>query len=235
MYKIAAFILCYNEEKILPHTIKHYGRFCEDIFILNNGSTDRSIEIAKNMGCKVINYESNEINELQYINIKQNCYKEYRHVYDYVIVCDADEFLYHKNLFEYIKKYPQVDVFKLDGYEMSHENFDYEEDDYQSIKLACPSSGHNKCALFKPKVDIEYGIGCHSSRNPSFQSSIEMRHLKFINIDFVFERYAHFAQRRSAINKQNGWAYHYAWEKQKILDYQNKIKSKLREVDWNYE
>ena len=59
--KIHAYFLCYNEEAILPHLLGHYSEFCDKITILNNMSTDKSVEIAKNwMFCdvEVVNWDS---------------------------------------------------------------------------------------------------------------------------------------------------------------------------------
>lgn len=235
-YKIAAFILCYNEEKILPHIITHYKQFCEDVFIMNNGSTDQSAIISQNMGAIVIDYDSSEIDELQYIQVKENCYKSHRDKYDYIIVCDADEFVYHPEIHRYIDDNRHVDVFKMSGYEMYYENFDFNNDDYKSVRLGAKSPGHNKSSLFKSNVDIKYGIGCHQSKNLSFESEIELRHLKFINIEYVVERYFHLQTRLSNFNKKNNYAYHYKWKRQEILEYENRIKNGLSTLgEWIYE
>ena len=90
---IYLYIVCYNEEFILPHLLKHY-HFVKKIFIYDNGSTDNSLDIIKNDSrCEIINYSSkfnDEINK----NIKNNCWKQHRLECDYCIVCDADEFIY---------------------------------------------------------------------------------------------------------------------------------------------
>lgn len=226
--KIAAFILCYNEKEILPHTIKHYKEFCKDIFILNNGSTDNTPDIARHFGCSVIDYKSEGINELQYLEIKQNCYKPYSNLYDYVIVCDADEFLYHKNIIKYLQDNKNVEIFKCTGYEMVYDNFDYSKDSHRNIIFGSRSASHDKSIIFNPNVQIRYSIGCHTVENVTFESKIELRHLKYINIDYVLKRYKEFSIRMSNINKINNWGFHYNWEKQKILNYfqslvQNKI------------
>ena len=55
---IYAYILCWNEEKILPFTLDHYSHFFDKIYLLDNHSTDRSVEIAKT-------YEKVEILQFQ--------------------------------------------------------------------------------------------------------------------------------------------------------------------------
>jgi len=45
--KIHAYIIAWNEEKILPFTLDYYSKFCEKIYIYDNMSTDNSDKIYK--------------------------------------------------------------------------------------------------------------------------------------------------------------------------------------------
>ena len=91
------FILCYNEEILLPHTINHYKTNIPNckITILDNKSTDNSQNIAKSMGCNIIEWSSDRwegIDDFKYKDLKNNCWKD---VDDdsWIIVCDMDEWL----------------------------------------------------------------------------------------------------------------------------------------------
>lgn len=233
--KIAAFILCYNEEKILPHTIKHYKTFCEKIYIINNCSTDNTVKIAKELNCEIINCppEYNEINEINYLNIKQNYYKQYRGLYDYVIVCDADEFLYHPNLFDYLKNNEHIDILKCVGYDMVYDNFNFETDDYKKIVDGVHSPGYSKCAIFKPHVDIVYEAGCHTCYVPHQQTDIQLRHLKYINIEYLAKRYEHYLSRLSAANIHYKWGIQYHQKLEEIKNgYDYLIKNSIK-LNWD--
>jgi len=232
LYRIAAFILCYNESKIISQTINHYKQFCKDIYVLNNESTDDSVKIAESLGCIILNYKSEGVNELQYLKIKQNCYKNYSHLYDYVIVCDADEFLHHKNIFQYLHNNKNIDLFKCIGYEMLYENFDFINNNYKDVLFGSRSANLDKCLLFKSSVNIEYTVGCHHTLNQYFDSDIELRHLKYINIDYVADRYKHLSERMSNINKVNNWGFHYNWEKEKILNYYKMLNDNKTKLEW---
>ena len=74
---VHAFFLCYNEENILPHLIRYYSTFCEQITIMDNGSTDNSVKIAESFkNVDVIPFESNEeFNDLVHIKLKNNVWK----------------------------------------------------------------------------------------------------------------------------------------------------------------
>jgi len=89
------FILCYNEEVLIHHTITHYRRLFPDcnITIMDNKSTDKSVEIAENMGCKIHSWHTgDEIDDWTYTDLKNNIWKEVNE--GWVIVCDMDEWLY---------------------------------------------------------------------------------------------------------------------------------------------
>ena len=127
--KIHAHILSWNEEKILPYTLDYYSQICEKIFIYDNMSDDGSDEIYKKYEkVEVIKWDSkNEINELNYINIKTQSYKERsrNQNVDWVIVCDCDEFLYHPNLMDKLSEYKSkgITVPKVSGHDMVSEVF----------------------------------------------------------------------------------------------------------------
>jgi glycosyltransferase involved in cell wall biosynthesis len=233
-FKIAAFIMCYNEKEILPHLIRHYKEFCTDIYIINNCSTDETPIIAENLGCNVINMppEFNELDEIKYLYIKQNCYKNFRHLYDYIVVADADEFLYHKNIFSYLEQNSHINVFKCKGYDMWYDNFDYEKGDYKEIKRGRLSVGYNKCAIFKSNIDILYSPGCHECYVQNHESEFELRHLKHINVDYLAARYAVLAARRSQRNKQAGWGFHVETTREKVEEWSNKLRDESTVLEW---
>jgi glycosyltransferase involved in cell wall biosynthesis len=51
--KISATIITYNEERNLPRAIESL-RCCDEIVVLDSGSSDRTVEIAQNLGARVI-------------------------------------------------------------------------------------------------------------------------------------------------------------------------------------
>tara|TARA_X000000950_G_C13761486_1_gene596999 strand:+ start:341 stop:1072 length:732 start_codon:yes stop_codon:yes gene_type:complete len=90
------FILCYNEEILLPHTINHYKTNIPNckITILDNKSTDNSQNIAKSMDCNIIEWSSDRwegIDDFKYKDLKNNCWKDAED--GWIIVCDMDEWL----------------------------------------------------------------------------------------------------------------------------------------------
>lgn len=92
--EINIFLLCYNEEVLIPETIKHYQHFLPNckITILDNNSTDKSVSIAKQNGCNIITWgDVEEIDDHYYTKLKNNIWKDVEN--GWIIVCDMDEWL----------------------------------------------------------------------------------------------------------------------------------------------
>ena len=72
------FLLCYNEERMLPHTLKHYKTNFPNaiITLFDNHSTDRSVEIAKEAGCNVAYFSSSDQQDEQKNDLGEKLYVE---------------------------------------------------------------------------------------------------------------------------------------------------------------
>ena len=92
-YSVDVFALCYNEEHILQAFINHYkNNFNANITFWDNESSDNSVNIILANGCTYHSYYSGgKMDEGNLLAIKNQCWKKSKA--DFVIVCDADEFL----------------------------------------------------------------------------------------------------------------------------------------------
>jgi len=217
---IHAHILAFNEEKILPFTLDYYSQFCEKIFIYDNMSTDGSDEIySKYPKVTVIKWSSNdEINEMNYINIKSNGYKQFSRNADWVIVCDCDEFLYHPRLLDKLLYYKdnKITVPKVNGHDMVSENFPIYDGVLITDKIKTGSEVYPpfcKNIIFNPKLNVQYGIGGHSFQANggvySVSPELKLLHYKFLGVEYVENIYKSRAERLSEFNKQNKFGEHY--------------------------
>lgn len=83
--KISATIITYNEERNLPRAIESL-RCCDEIVIVDSGSTDRTVELALRFGARVL-----EANWRGYAGQKN--YASDQALHDWVLSIDADEAL----------------------------------------------------------------------------------------------------------------------------------------------
>ena len=87
------FLLCYNEEVLLPHTVAHYRMHIPDCYIIiyDNMSTDNSVAIAEKLGCLVIPFKTSGMDDTAQSRIKDICWKNIKK--GWVICADMDEWL----------------------------------------------------------------------------------------------------------------------------------------------
>lgn len=217
---IHAHIIAWNEEMILPYTLDHYSKFCEKIFVYDNMSTDSSDKIYKQYDkVEVIKWSSNnEINEMNYVNLKSMSYRIKSRDADWVIVCDCDEFLYHENLLDVLREYKNkgVTVPLIDGHDMVSEVFPKYDGEPLVNKVKVGSQTYQpmcKNIIFNPKIDVTYGIGAHSfSSNDTKHSTspdLKLLHYKFLGKDYVRKLYTMRAKRLSSWNKDRKLGEHY--------------------------
>jgi hypothetical protein len=217
---IHAHILAYNEEKILPFTLDHYSTICDKIYIYDNMSTDSSDKIyAKYPKVDVIKWSSNnEFHEMNNVNIKSNCYRRLSKNADWVIVCDCDEFIYHPNLIDKLKEYDKLGITlpKVEGHEMYSEDFPEYDGQLITEKIKNGSDVNklmSKQIIFKPTVNLNYGPGAHNyicdNCVTNEKTELKLLHYKYLNFDYIINRYKELGDRLSEENKKRGWGYHY--------------------------
>jgi hypothetical protein len=88
------YLLCHNEEVLLPHAIEHYRRRVPHatFTILDNESDDRSVAIAKELGCSVATFRTGgKIDDVMLRDLKNDVWREITE--GWVIVADMDEWL----------------------------------------------------------------------------------------------------------------------------------------------
>lgn len=222
-YTVDVFAICYNEEFMLPHFIKHYKEhFNANITVYDNYSTDRSKEIILEAGCNYVPYDSqSQIRDDIYLQIKNECWKKSKA--DWVIVCDVDEFLYVD--FD-IKDYT---IINTKGYDM------YGGPD-SNVGVYNPMS--SKHIMFRPDCfeQIGYTAGCHrcnpkARRLMGSREHAILKHRKFISEEYVYGRHKMYAERLSAVNKKYGWGVHYEGvTMDKVKEQFNELRKKCIQV-----
>jgi glycosyltransferase involved in cell wall biosynthesis len=233
--KIHLYALAFNEEVILPFFLKYYSDFCDKIVIYDNESTDRTPEIVRSFpNTELRSWSSNnQIDENLYLNIKNQAYKESRGIADWVIVGDADEFIFHPNLSERLQHYTDTGITlpKVVGYEMvpnceldPNVNLPFV---YQNGTRA---SSFDKRMIFNPKLDIQFVAGCHGlvgSPSGIVESSdhLYLMHYKKLNLPYYVNRHTLLGTRLSESNRRNHWGFHYIWSPEQMTAEYNQVLS----------
>jgi glycosyltransferase involved in cell wall biosynthesis len=93
--KVSAVIITYNEEVIISETLSRLW-WCDEIVIIDSGSTDKTVELCKSFGCSVFHHAIDGFG-------KQKIYGVSKAKNDWILCIDADELL-SEPLIEEIQK-----------------------------------------------------------------------------------------------------------------------------------
>lgn len=207
-----------NEADLLPFFFNYYEQFVDKIVIVDNQSDDSKVfDLYKQYGVEVRTLDTGGKNDsLAKRAIRNNLYKEYET--DWVIVCDADEFLYHKNgMRTFLQNMfdTGITIMQPTGYDMVSMEFPKPEQRIlpEHFKMGCLAPGYSKLACFQSCVDINYGCGAHPHdtypkgkvikvNDPNYK----LLHYAWIGFDYRFKKEVWRAGIRSESNIKNGWS-----------------------------
>lgn len=208
----------------MPYFMRHYTQFA-DVILLENGSTDRTVDIAHSLGAEVWKYDRpDEIDDQWFMDTKNSCWKESKA--DWVMVVDADEFIYHPELVKILKNTKST-VFMPRLWNMFSESFPTTEGQiYEEVTGG--REGGAKMNIFNPKeiTDINYEVGCHNAKPAgnvklNLNSEILTLHMRNLGIEYMLERNHRASARRSELNKRMGWGYHVDFPDSEVITYYN--------------
>lgn len=200
---MSVFLMCYNEERIIDFTVNYYKKQFPNciITICDNESTDRSVKIAKKLGCKIHTYKTDGVfSETALMNVRNNIWKTA--TTPWVIVCDMDEILTanQKDILDEQKK--GTTILKTKGYEIIG---DSKKEDLSNIKLELDTitSGYYRDAFSKKicfdrtKItDINFAGGSHTADPKGDVKYSEKEYLLYHYKKLGFEYYK-FTHKRS--------------------------------------
>lgn len=237
--------VCKDEEQLIPFFLRHYETIADKIIVYDGGSTDKSLELLKTHSkVEIVSVPNEKMNNLELMQIRNEAYKEYREDFDWVIVCDLDEFLWHKNLKEKLEEFrkARITIPTITGYQMISTTFPDNQTGqlYDCIREGFTDTEHlNKSMIFNPKcVDIRYEMGAHKA-NPTgtvvySQEPLYLLHFKYIGYTEFIERNKRMAARVSEEDKKHNWAFHYALDAKMTPEEFQQLKNKAKPVFDDY-
>jgi hypothetical protein len=210
--RIVLYFINWNDSFYLPLINEHYGKFCERIVMFDNYSSDDSVIKARSLGFEVHSFGMRgQLNDQHYLDVKNKCWKDSRDKgIDYVIVCDADEFVEPDFKF-LMTDYPSAPSVK--GFNMISDNIP--KNSFREINTGAPSVDYSKQAIFSPDriTEINYVHGCHRNSitgNVSNGGNTSLYHLRMIGgIERMIIRHSEYRKRMSKFNKQHKMGFHY--------------------------
>jgi hypothetical protein len=251
MAVVHLYTLTYNEEKILPFFFQHYEKFVDKFFIYDNMSTDGTIELCKaRKDTKVIPWDSKgKMDSFTLTEMRNKIWKKSKGKADFVIVCDADEFLHFnsshmtKTLFTAMKR-KKFSVLKPLGYGMVAKNFPVfgVMPITELVTRGIRTVMMDKCVVFNPNMieDMNFGLGSHHCL-PEGQVKVlktkkdsvfhpQLLHYKSLGLDYALERKKLFKKRVPKKNVKMGISKHYFADDKQFIEATNKAIKRAKVV-----
>jgi hypothetical protein len=188
--KIESFTFTLNDELMLPFFLKYYRPIIDRMTFLDSGSTDKTLDLIKDAGGRIIHTGLTFWDWDTMRNIYQNIWKGSE--YDYIFLLDVDEFFYQPLglrgfLEENVKA---IEIYQLEGYQMVSPTFPSPGSNIFDINMGVRLPLYDKSTIFNPNADI-YHENAHEVKTTSTKISsgaIKLLHYKFLGVDILLKR-----------------------------------------------
>lgn len=210
-----------NEEFILPFFLDHYTAL-GDVVLFDNGSTDGTIDIAKSYpNVSIVYFDTQDkLNDYALTEIRNKGWVPYKDSYDYCIVVDSDQIIYHPNLKDYLQKCFNDGMTFLGtvGYQMLSEELPRYNGTpiYEQIRTGAEYWTLSIKPVFNPKkVSPSYDHGQHSAFpkgevvSPE-ETELKTLHYRWLSYDYFMSKCHVRNSELSDWNKAVGAGVHYS-------------------------
>lgn len=208
---ITIFICTYNEELLLPHTIRFYRtRFpgCP-ITIIDNFSMDSTVRIAESAGCNVLHSHTHgKMRDEALKNIKNEVWKTANT--PWVIVGDTDMWLDINRDQLLTEDSRGVTLIRMTWYEMVGSR---KETQIPLTKGMYYYSDQIMCFNKEKILSMNYDYGAHEALPIGILNFSDRRypmyHHKWLSLEYVVARYARLRKRYTPRERRMGLSVHY--------------------------
>lgn len=197
--KVDVYSVMYNEQEILPYWLRHYETFADRIFVWEDDSTDATREIlSKHTKVILLPMEKHGDDDVYWITTLFPQYEIYsRGQADWVIIADADEFVYHPRILERLQEEQDkgTKMIQCSGFTMISETFPCGDGQiYDEVKMGITDRGESKWTIHSPDLYIRYHKGRHgrpirNGRGYAHRASdIKLLHYRYLGEKYYEER-----------------------------------------------
>lgn len=193
--KIAVLTLTFNCADILPFFIRHYLTFANKIVAWDDNSNDATRAILSanpNVEMREWGKPSGIDEELFSAHWKEH-YPTFHGDYDWVIIADPDEFLYHPAMPDLLwsEQKQRTEVIRTMGFNMAGEGIP--RDDGRQIweisPMGVPAPVYSKPVVFRPQAVVSWNRGRHALENCtprlSLDTPIKLLHYRYLGANYT--------------------------------------------------
>jgi glycosyltransferase involved in cell wall biosynthesis len=205
--KIDVYTIMHNEAPILPYFLRHYETVADRIFVFEDQSTDGTREILQSHPkVTLLHVDKPGVDDVYWVNELWPHYKLLsRGQADWCMCVDADEFVYHPRLREFLeeKRAGGVQFLRCEGWAMLSETFPTTPGQiYEEINTGVYDKSSSKWVVFDPSIDILFACGRH--RGPreispntvmQFRTGLMILHYRYLGHRYFVDRVARNQQR----------------------------------------
>jgi hypothetical protein len=206
------YLLCHNEEVLLPHTIEHYRRRVPGVTftILDNESSDNSVAIAKKLGCAVETFHSNgKLDDVILRDLKNAAVS--RTASGWVIVADMDEWLCVTEQDLAREERAGTTVLKVEGWNVFGESATatLHDIDLHALNTGQRHNKESKAICFRrPQISaMNYGFGAHTWAPEGTvawsTNTYRLKHMAWLGLPFIVQKYQQRYERGKEQTAQN--------------------------------
>ena len=226
-------VITWNESDIIRLVLRHYKKFCRNLYVYDNHSTDNTREIAESEGAIVSLFGTKFFDDSENMKLKNTCW--IGSDADWVIVCDADEILsvvpgvipntddtslitgqLWFDLFMFGKSIIKTIGWQIMSDEMPKENI-------TEITNGYEFSNYAKSIAFSPKhiEAVNFNPGAHRCDPVGYveftKPILYVLHYKHIGgVQRTIDRYKVYQKRMSKYNRSKGHGVHYSQNERKL-------------------
>ena len=230
------YLLCHNEAVLLPHTIEHYRRRVPGVTftILDNESDDRSVAIARQLGCTVQSFATGDkLNDDVLRDLKNSAWHE--RTEGWVIVADMDEWLCVTANDLNREARAGTTVLKVEGWNVVGDsaNVQLTDIDLHALNTGALHTYESKSICFRrPQITaMNYNAGAHRSAPEGTvrrsRKTYRLKHMNWLGSAFVVRKYVS-RYARGTEQRAQGYGIHYSDNAETVREEFNEWRAKAR-------